>query len=86
MPWIATFFSPREQLDALLGCELTPELARLGHLRILTGPPECGTPNFARRSEFRLQAVRANRVSGGTDSISPDRLKAGLQTLRRDWL
>jgi hypothetical protein len=51
-------------------------------VRILTGPPECGTPNFARRSEFRLQAVRGNRMSSGTDSDRPDRLKAGLHTIR----
>src|SRR3989442_5267617 len=84
MPRIAALFTPGEQLGTLLGCELTPEIARLGHVRILTEPHECGTPNLrvVQSSSFSWRKVRSVDAAGQTRN-RPDRLKAELQTLRR---
>ena len=71
MPRIAALFTPREQLDTRFGGELTPEIARLGHVRILTEPHECGTPNFQ-----TLRVVRSSELTR-QDRLGPSRPPKG---------
>src|SRR6266567_2213932 len=78
MPRIAALFAPREQLDTLLGRQMTPEIARLGHGRSLTEPPEGGTPNFAGASEFRFCFAQARtRELTRQDRLGPSKLAEG---------